>query len=362
MRDALAWSFPLGRLFGIKINVHLLFPLLVLGLIFRAAWHKGYPDEVIPDGRWIDATIVLAFLFLSVLLHELGHCFGARWVQGDAQQVLLWPLGGLAYVDVPHTPRANFLATAAGPAVNLVLCLVCGLLLLITGPQPIQPPWSPFGYPGRGVDGLVALTAWDGSAVHLSPYSLSVLLSWLFFVNWLQALFNLLLPGYPLDGGRLLQAALWPYLGYRRATRTAVFFGFGTVFVIAIFAIATQEVLAMFLALFIYSACQHQWIVLETGGEESLFGYDFSQGYTSLEREDEEERASSTRTRPRQSWWQQWRQRRLARKMQREQERREADELRMDELLEKISSQGISALTEEEKRFMKQFSDRYRNK
>ena len=58
-------------------------------------------------------------LFGIILLHEFGHCFGARYVDGDAKEVLIWPLGGLAFVDVPHTPRALFIATAAGPAVNV---------------------------------------------------------------------------------------------------------------------------------------------------------------------------------------------------------------------------------------------------
>ena len=115
MRDVLAWSFPLGRLFGINVRVHLMFPIFILGQICWAAWYKSYPDEKIPDGRWIDATIVLTLLFMSVLLHELGHCFGARWVHGDAQNILLWPLGGLAYVDVPHTARANFIGSTTHP-------------------------------------------------------------------------------------------------------------------------------------------------------------------------------------------------------------------------------------------------------
>ena len=53
----------------------------------------------------------------------------------------MWPLGGLAYVDVPHTPRANFISTAAGPAVNLFLCILCTLLLLVIYSTPIQPYW-----------------------------------------------------------------------------------------------------------------------------------------------------------------------------------------------------------------------------
>jgi len=115
-------------------------------------------------------------------------------------------------------------------------------------------------------------------------------------------------------------------------------------------------VLAFALAIFIASECYRQWVVLETGGDDALFGYDFSQGYTSLERD------QPAPPRRRVSWWQRWQQRRSARKLQREQETREAEEQRMDELLEKVQRQGISALTDEERRFMKRVSDRYRNR
>src|SRR5262249_59674786 len=96
MRDPLSWSFPLGRLFGVLVRVHWLFPIVAIGLVLRAAFGKDYPP-----GAWIDVLWLEGLLLFSVLLHEFGHCFGARLVDGDANEVLLWPLGGLAYVDVP---------------------------------------------------------------------------------------------------------------------------------------------------------------------------------------------------------------------------------------------------------------------
>ena len=150
----------------------------------------------------------------------------------------------------------------------------------------------------------------------------------------------------------MLQAALWPSLGYRQATLTAVFAGFVVVFVVGLYAIIQSSVLALCLALFICMACHRQWVVLEIGGEEGVFGYDFSQGYTSLERD----QMQAAPPRAKVSWWRRWLQKRTARRVQREMEQREAEERRLDELLEKINRHGRGSLTEEEERFMKRVS------
>lgn len=353
MRDPLTWSIPLGRVFGITVRVHWLFPIVALGLILRVAFQK----DAVP-GSWIDVSIILGLLFLSVLLHEFGHCAGARCVDGDASEVLLWPLGGLAYAEVPHTARANFITALAGPLVNLVLCVACTLALwLAAGESSWRPPLNPLpsGAPMRSdASGAVWLTAWDGAAVATTnPWVLT--LARLFWVNWAGFLLNVVVIGFPLDGGRMFQCALWPHLGYRQATLVAVFAGFVVMFIIALFAIVQNELLFLCLAVFIYVSCKQQWIILETGGEESMFGYDFSQGYTSLERD------QPPPPRRRQSWWQRWQQRRAARRLQREQETRAAEESRMDELLQKVKIEGLTALTDEERRFLKRVSDRYRN-
>src|SRR5438445_8601889 len=127
MWDPFSWSLPLGRVFGITVRVNILFPVVAVGLILRYAYETKPP---FPANTWVDASMLLALLFGSVLLHEFGHCAGARLVDGDATQVVLWPLGGLASIEVPHTPRANFIATAAGPAINLLICAVTCLGLL----------------------------------------------------------------------------------------------------------------------------------------------------------------------------------------------------------------------------------------
>jgi stage IV sporulation protein FB len=368
LSDPLRWSLPLGRVFGINIRVHLLFPLVALGMILRA-WVQKIPDNQPHfEGEWKDMAMVIALLFFSVLLHEFGHCFAARRVDGEASDVLLWPLGGLAYVELPHNPRAHFLTAAAGPLVNIGLCVVCAAILFSGALGEVYwPPLYPFGYPGRiDGDGTIQMHVWGSlfggmnNVPNQGLGTVAIVVGRLFWVNWFLALVNLVLVGYPMDSGRMLQAALWRFFGYRTATLVAVFVGFVVMFIVLLYAVIVGEVLAFGLAIFIYVACKQEWIVLETGGEEGVFGYDFSQGYTSLERD--EPVTAAPQPKRKLNWWQRWQQRRNARKMQREQEDRAAEERRMDELLEKVQREGMNALSDEEKRFLKRVSDRYRNR
>lgn len=352
MRDPFSWSFPIGRLFGITIRVHILFPLFVIGLILRETTR----DKVLP-GTWLDATQVMFLIFLSVLLHEFGHCFFGRWAGGEASEVMLWPLGGLANVELPHTPRAHFICTVGGPLVNVLIAVGCIFGLAFAFDQPWQVPWNPIWYPYRDmIDGSMSIGRW-GDVPALTNATGVLLLERLFWVNWCLFLLNVVLIGFPLDGGRMFQAILWPYVGYRQATLYAVFAGFITMFLLIGVAFFVNDVMIVFLVFFIYTACKTQWLVLESGSEDNLFGYDFSQGYTSLEKD---QPPPPRKKQP--NFIQRWLQRRQARKLLLEQQRHEEDELRMDQLLEKIAQFGKDSLTDEEQRFLKKVSDRYRNR
>jgi stage IV sporulation protein FB len=354
MRDPFSWSFPLFRVLGITVKIHILFPLVILGLIMRPVFAK----EAVA-GIWVDASMVMGLLFLTVLLHEFGHCFAGRWVGGEANEVLLWPLGGLAAVDVPHSARANFIMVAGGPLVNLLICLVVGLAMIFALDTPYRPPLNPFWFPYYiNVPGHVPdLTTLAGTTTPLVSHLPTVILARLFWVSWNLFLFNLILVGYPMDGGRMFQCILWPYVGYRQATLYAVFAGFTTMFLLLFVSFIWNEVLLLVLAFFIYTSCKQQWILLETGGEDSLFGYDFSQGYTSLEKD---QPLPPRRKQP--NFFQRWLQRRAAKKLQRQQQQQIEEESRMDQLLEKIQRYGKGSLTEEEHRFLKRVADRYRNR
>jgi Zn-dependent protease len=423
MRDLFTWSVPLGHLFGISLRVHWLFPAVILAVVLRVAFqvqHEGEPY------LWLEALLVMVLLFVVVLLHELGHCYGAHLVDGDAQDILMWPLGGLASVEVPYTWRANLTVAVAGPVMNLLLALLAGSALVFCSFwPPLNPLWDPLrpvlynaakgadfgskygqGAPFTGyrlrdrwvsaddpelADALKANPAAPGSRgepyqavpltaeqverekkadtgwvrkgdppvrVEARPWLMTwwqVLLARFFWLNWVLALLNLVLVAFPMDGGRILQCLLWPRIGFRQATSTAIVAGIIWTFILAITAAAVNEIFPLCLAMFIFVTCWQQRIALETGGEESVFGYDFSQGYTSLERDQ-----PARRRRP--NVFQRWLQRRRQWKMQRAQEQREAEERRMDELLEKVQRAGLQSLSDEERRFLKRVSDRYRNR
>jgi Zn-dependent protease len=144
-------------------------------------------------------------LFVVVLLHEFGHALACRQVGGQADQIVLWPLGGVAYVTPPARPGPTLWSIAAGPLVNLVL------LVLSVGILRLLPPGAS--------DGIVFLNAFA-------------------FINLGLLLFNVL-PIYPLDGGQILRALLWFLLG--RATSLMVAAGLGLVAVLALLGVAVAQ-------------------------------------------------------------------------------------------------------------------------
>lgn len=375
MRDPMTWSFPLGRMFGVNVRVHILLPVVMFALVMRAT-----TQFQIPFG---DVLTVMGLLFGSILLHEFGHCFAARSVDGDATEILMWPLGGLAYCDLPHSPKAHLICALGGPGVNVLLCGFATGALMFAGLRPslnpLESQYYAHAYDWQGNErfaprktdptaasettldkadvGVTAPTLTAGKPAVPPPLaSWQAVMAQLFWVNWLLLLLNLL-PGFPLDGGRVLQAVLWMKGDYRQAMATASYAGFIVMLMVGVYGMVKDDVMALMLAIWVYVSCKQQLILLETGGEDSPFGYDFSQGYTSLEGESS---PSAPPKRKRPNFIQRWLQRRAARRAAAEIEARESDERRMDELLEKVQRDGLQSLNEEERRFLTRVSARYR--
>jgi stage IV sporulation protein FB len=355
MLDFFAWKFPVGRAFGITIKVHILFVLVALPLTLRFILDK----DAVP-GRWSDVLTVAAIAIVSILLHEFGHCFAARLVGGEADEIMLWPLGGTAQVGyLPSTPWAHFWTSFGGPIVNLALCAVSALALAVCFDQSIRPVFNFFGwYPFRRTpEAIYELTLWNGEAVTTTSPAV-MFATWVFFVNWFLAVFNLVLVGIPYDGGNMARAVLWPYVGHHQATMYMITTGFIIAGLMLMAVFFFDQTMLAFLCVYTFFSCRNELIMLETRGEDSLFGYDFSAGYTSLEKD----MPSGAPPRKKGNFIQRYLQRRNARKLQKQHETQLAEEQRMDELLEKIQQRGKDSLTDEEQRFLKRVSDRYRNR
>lgn len=342
MRDPFTWSLNLGRWAGIHVRVHIFFLIFVLIVLLREGGLGGNGT-----GELGLAALLVGVLFVSVLLHEFGHCFAARQVGGHAEEIVMWPLGGLAFVEVANTPRAQFVTTVGGPLVNLVLVSGCAVAL---GKGALLG-LNPFQYPIGVYNAVLADPAMGGSAVYAT-------LGMALHLNWILLLFNLM-PAFPLDGGRLLRCVLWSNMGFGQATKWAVQTGKITAIVLFVVAAVKLSFLLLGVAIFIFVMAERERQMLEAGllFDDSVFGYDFSQGYTSLERS---ETAKKKPRRP--SAWRRWRNRRAQFRRERELAQHREEERRTDEILAKLHKHGMQSLTEEEKRFLTHVSVRYRDR
>jgi Zn-dependent protease len=200
-------SIQLARILGIRVGVH---PSWFI-VLFLMIWSLTglYEDVVGGDSAFVLAALSAFLFFGSVVLHEFGHAIVARRNGIETQGIDLWLLGGLARLSRDSdSPGVEFRIAAAGPLVTLVFGLACyatGLALSGSGG---------FGDAlGFEEDGQVGA----GEAV----------LAWLTWVNLVLLVFNLI-PGFPLDGGRMARAIAWWRTGDRaRATRFASRLGQG---------------------------------------------------------------------------------------------------------------------------------------
>ena len=166
----------LGRIKGIEIRLH----FLMLFFLLLSPFILNLPIPV--------ALLYCVIVFGSVLLHELGHCYGAHLVGGYASQIVLWPLGGMAMVSgAERNPKAEFIVTLLGPAVSVALAALGWLAYRLT-------------------------------ILVLPPSFFTDMLFVFAMVNMYLAAFNLLLPLFPMDCARILRSALSFYMHPNRVT------------------------------------------------------------------------------------------------------------------------------------------------
>src|SRR6516165_4907924 len=181
-------SFKIFTLFGIKVYLHWAW-FVVAYFVIRYRTHV-YSSPVFNVLEYLT-------LFLIVLTHEFGHALACRQVGGKANQIVLWPLGGVAYVSPPPRPGATLWSIAAGPLVNVVL------------------------FPILSVVAFLGAT-WGSADAASNSYRFVVAI---WKLNLALLIFNLL-PIYPLDGGQILRSLLWFVIGRARSLMVATVIGF----------------------------------------------------------------------------------------------------------------------------------------
>lgn len=250
------YSLNLGKPFGIRVSVHWTFSLLIVWIVFISI-NRGLDLQQI----LMHILFVLA-LFVCVVLHELGHSLTAIRFGGHVSHITLLPIGGMAHMTkMPEKPREEFLVSAAGPLVNVVIAGLLFLYLTFISPVDLEEA------------GFEAITA--------NNFPLMLLAANLFIVA-----FNLI-PAFPMDGGRLFRSALSIRMSRLKATRIAK--DIGQIF--AIFFIVAGLFINPFLVVIGF------FILLGAKGEYEMIKYQdilnnytvndiLSQEYASLETED----------------------------------------------------------------------------
>jgi Zn-dependent protease len=222
-------SFLLAKVKGIKIQVHVTFVLILAW----AAWEWGMTRGLGLTGA-LYGVIFTILLFLCVTLHELAHSLVARHYGMQVRDITLLPIGGLARLEGELTrPAQEFWMAIAGPAVNLVLAAVLGVIVAFFN----DVSWSL-----RHVDGL----------------GLEMLLINLVTANAGLAIFNLL-PAFPMDGGRVLRALLTLRMDELAATRIAMRVGQGLAVILGLLGIFTARLDLLLVAMFIYTGARIEW-------------------------------------------------------------------------------------------------------
>lgn len=215
----MSWSFPIGHLFGSELRVHGTF-FLLLAWIGIAGWIDGGPAAA-----GVSLLYILV-LFACVVAHEFGHALTARRYGIRTPDVTLLPIGGVARLEkMPERPGQEILVALAGPAVNIAIFLV---LFLVLGPD--------------------AFRALDPTALSLAtlPAQIAVL-------NLVLAGFNLL-PAFPMDGGRVLRAALSLVMDRAAATSAAAAAGQGLAFAMGLAGLVAGNPLLLLIAFFVFLA------------------------------------------------------------------------------------------------------------
>ena len=349
MTDILTWSINLGRWSGVQIRVHYFLIFFAVGRLLNAAISPQ--QAVAPTACW------LLVLLLVLALHELGHASMAMVQNVEPDDIRLWPLGNFVVPSGSQRPSDSIAVASAGLITSGLLALASAIVLGMAGARMVVNPF------GDGNDGGAPYLQ-GAEAIRVQALQPLWFVGWFGYLNLVVFLANLI-PALPLDGGRVLRATLARSgVGITRDNPYPQWTARGFALILAIVGIfkmfnSFSDGLTLFcLALLIELIVRSETRMMEDGGffDDGVFGYDFSEGYTSLE-------SSAAKVRPyRESALKRWRRKRSDLRRQRRLAREAAEDQRMDEILEKLHVQGKAALTDEEHRFLVRVSTKLRNR
>lgn len=222
------WSFPVLRLFGIELRLHATFLVLLAWVGLSEAALEGWSGAL--SGIW---TVLL--IFGCVVLHELGHALAARRFGIRTPDITLLPIGGIAHLErIPERPFEELIVALAGPAVSGALALLLWVISGFSSPEPLHAAQQS-GNPASLVSQLVS-------------------------VNLGLLLFNMI-PAFPMDGGRILRAALSQRLGRARATAMASRIGQALAVVLLVCGVLLPAPLLVFISLFVFFSARSEAVL-----------------------------------------------------------------------------------------------------
>ena len=342
----------MGRWNGVHLRLHMLFLVFAVVTLY-ISWLDA--NQLNADGNrnvWLGIACVV-ILFGSVLVHELGHMMVANRLGANVADVVIGPFGGFGPPPSPLQTHSELVFATAGPLANLGVCLTAAFCLAFETNVRLLGLMNPFA-----------------PQAILSGDPIEVGMKLTFWINWLLILANMI-PAYPFDGGVALRAMFMlanPKLDGAKAVMAVAKVAKVTAIALLICAWLTLGMNAgyplqtwfalVILAMFVYfSAKREEALASSAATDEAFLGYDFSAGYTSLER-------SSPRVTTQHHsgllirWWRQ-------RKASLEQRRRE-QEIRedslVDDILLKVHESGLESLSAEDRALLDRVSDRYRDR
>jgi Zn-dependent protease len=282
-------------------------------------------------GLWTMA-VTMAILVVSILFHEFAHCWMAVKMGGSAEDILLWPLGGLSTLSHSNSPGVEIKVAGVGPVSSFVLSAACFGGIVLTGAAWDWRLLSPFDSWGLGDPSLLRMFLLHAARLNLY-----------------LGLFNLLVPAYPLDGGRVLFAFLTTRIGRQRAAGVCAMLSMPIGILMAAWGFAKRDFTLGFIGIWVLLQGWQLHQLVKTGNLDAHPGFGGGAEFEYMP------------DRPRKKgWFERWREKRARASMARDAEEAGAARARVDAILDKVSREGIGSLSAAEKKILDDASRRNR--